>query len=106
MSDRLPRNFAEAYFQAVLACGRLESQLTDKLFEMGLADGAWDDWTADYYDESMELHLCPEDLRLTDEQQAKIWALGFKRCWLNHRDGFETSYTAALPGVCYRKNKG
>jgi hypothetical protein len=44
------------------------------------------DFHFDSYDASFEIDGCHSDLKLTPEQRAKFWELGFSRCWLNSGD--------------------
>lgn len=46
----------------------------------------------DEYDHSIEIYGVPEDASLTEAAQQFIFDNGFIRCWLNHKDGWETHY--------------
>ncbi len=48
--------------------------------------------TCDEYDNSIEFYEVPNDVRLTPKALEFIKSEGFSLCWLNHVDGWETSY--------------
>lgn len=93
---------ADRVFAAQIAMAKAEDELTDAVMGwLGVAQDAekcpWINLSWDYYDDSLELHGCPVDLRLTRGEQGAAWEAGFKRIWLNHRDGSETYYSEAHP---------
>jgi len=51
----------------------------------------FEDFTYDYYDSSVEIKDI-EVFELTEEQQEKIWELGFFQCWI-HQNGKELFYS-------------
>lgn len=50
------------------------------------------DWHWDDYDASLELTIADPAFNLSDEQQAKLWAEGFARCWVTRTDDTCTYY--------------
>jgi hypothetical protein len=50
----------------------------------------------DPYDASLEIEAPAAEVRLTDEAQAALWALGFSRCWVTSKAG-ESYYASIRP---------
>lgn len=95
-------NVAGKYWAARLMLRRFEDRLVDML-------GEFDRITTDDYDQSLEIHGCPDDLRLSVEQQQFIRDAGFSRVWLNHGEKknncWETYYdfVSSFPARGWRK---
>jgi hypothetical protein len=69
----------------------LENEFSEWCEAQGIS-GEYTHNTIDTYDTSIEFKDCDPAMRLTPEQQAALWALGFWRCWLCHEGGAETYY--------------
>jgi hypothetical protein len=69
--------------------------VSEEDFEKGL--WPFEDLTYDAHDRSFELDDCGVELRLTPEFLDYFWSRGFERVWLNHVDGYETSYLVGGP---------
>ena len=52
----------------------------------------FDDFTWDYYDGSLELHLADNDMRLSLAQQQVCIDAGFLKVYVNHINKWETHY--------------
>jgi len=79
------KTLAESYFEAELARWRLADKIETAL-ETSLA--AWSDWTADHYDESIEVYGVLDP----DEETAAVALLktqGFKIVWLHDHEKSE-----------------
>lgn len=85
--------FAERHHNAWLAWSELDSELGDALDEVAL--DAWDDHTTDYYDNSVEVYF--SGAFDAEAVAAKMFALGFRLCWLHTHTG---GRAGAGPGVC------
>lgn len=97
-------SIAEAFFMAQRAFATAERDVYGLLLAL-LGEKGYSDFTADYYDESIEVYGVHPQLRLTDEQQAGLWAAGFRRCWTHtgteRRDDKvgECAYAAPRPAA-------
>lgn len=69
---------AAELFEAISKQSRLESDIFDAITEIVGRCGylGFDD-----YDASVEIYSVAADLVLTQEQQNKLWTMGFRRCW-------------------------
>lgn len=89
MSDTDRNRFADMIWAFEYAQGDFEMDLEGvglKLYEHYHRIG-WD-----HYDCSIELYGVKDDVRLTPAQQNVIWDAGFIKCYVNHKDGWETHY--------------
>lgn len=77
-----------------------ESFLEDALEESGLD---YCGMRNDTYDNSLELDQVGNDERLNEAQQRLIYDQGFGKCFVNHKNGWETHYTW---GKVYEVQKG
>jgi hypothetical protein len=91
---------AQQLFDAQTAQNYAESAAYRFLNEL-LGEGGWCDYTVDYYDRSIEIFGVAQTLVLSDAQQAKLWAVGFDRCWTHvsqergdNEEGGEKFYAA------------
>lgn len=82
---------AARMFKANIERCQLSDELGESLEALGVSLDYVDEWVDDY-DSSLELGGCDNDMRLTPEQVAGVFDLGFSRVWLNHKDGWETYY--------------
>lgn len=98
------KTFAEGWFDATRKERLYESGMIELLWSM-LGTDSWSELTSDYYDASFEIHGCDDSLAFTPEQLARFWALGFQKCWINHKDGTETHYWKSGDQAGYRKRK-
>lgn len=79
--------FAEIMFEYK----RKKSKFESDLYDVGFLD--YEKIGGDYYDYSIEFYGVGNDVRLNAEQQKTIRDGGFVKCYLNHKDGWETHYT-------------
>jgi hypothetical protein len=91
------KSIAEKLFEAHHALAGAEEDLCDILVEQifkwaDTEDWQFQDFHFDYYDESLELDKCNPDFRVTGEQAQAIYALGFKRFWVNYTNQTEASH--------------
>ena len=89
--------FADKLFDAQIALLCAEGELSDTHLTAAIGDacdGAWDDYTFDYYDRSIEVYGVGD---LSDEARERaldaLAALGFAVAWLHPHTGGRT-----LPG--------
>lgn len=69
---------------------RALSDFDDKLIYIQEYD--YERISCDDYDGSIEFYEVPNDVRLSEAAQRFLSGEGFIKCWLNHQDGWETSY--------------
>jgi hypothetical protein len=81
------KTFADIYHEYRQA----ESDFEDKLLSLGVPD--WSTIGADDYDSSIELYEVPNDVTLTIEVLQFLSENGFDRCYLNHKNGWQTHYS-------------
>lgn len=67
-----------------------ESTLEEALEEAGIL---FESIGYDHYDISLEIHGVSDELRLTEKQQKLIFEAGFKKCYVNHKNAWETHYS-------------
>lgn len=72
---------ADALFDAQLHVFNAEVDLIEHL-EATLGDGAWADFTYDYYDRSIEIYGV-KDQNLNKDQRKKFKELGFNIVWMH-----------------------
>lgn len=87
---------AQVYFRSVEETNRLEEMLDEKVAEIVGAIGPEE---VDYapFDDGVILHCSPNHLRVTEDGQRQIYALGFKRIFVYHQNGLETFYYEGGP---------
>lgn len=76
---------AERMFDGFFAESALEVALDD-------AGAQYERLGWDHYDNSLELHGCLPDYRLSIEVQKIVHNAGFSTCYVNHTDKWETHY--------------
>lgn len=70
-----------------------ESQFEEKMFDLRTSDEFdYSNTTHDWYDCSWEYKGANNEARLNAAQQEFLFAAGFMRCWICHKDGSETYY--------------
>jgi len=82
--------FAEKMF----AYHRAEMNFTDALCEAEF--GEFNRVSGDYYDGSLEIYEVSADARLNEAAQRVIFDAGFRKVYVNHKDGWETHYNYDL----------
>jgi hypothetical protein len=85
VSERTP--FAQVKYAYDSRQDEFESELCEKQSNLD-----FDRITCDEYDNSIEFYEVPNDVRLGQLAFDFIKSEGFSKCWLNHLDGWETSY--------------
>lgn len=58
----------------------IEEELADML-DVIIGPHGWDDFTTDHYDRSIEIYGVGPDVVLSSDDQEKLRAAGFDRCW-------------------------
>ncbi len=92
----LARDIEKAY----LTLDSLQNKLHIEVFRILGFEGEWwwdsdvpfKDISFDWYDSSIELIDCANDLKLNKSQRREIWSLGFDKCWLKYRNGTQRYY--------------
>ena len=74
---------AEKYWDAERAHRCAEEPIDEVM--VAIFGDAWDEWTSDCYDCSIEIYGVRTEL--TDQEWALIWAAGFVTCWLHEHTG-------------------
>lgn len=71
--------------------GSKKNEFEDALDDLGVP---FDNIGWDWYDNSLEINKVESDYRLSDEAYKFIFDSGFSICFVNHKDGCETHYSA------------
>lgn len=87
--------FSDIAFDFQRAECEFENSLFDEEDGKGLED--YSTMSFDSYDYSIEFNDVPDDERLSDRQQEIIFNEGFLKCYLNHKNNWETHYTWNYP---------
>lgn len=69
---------------------RAKDDFEDRLFDLGLEE--FEDIGWDFYDSSLEILGASNDAVLNEELQYFIKNSGFLKCYMNHKDHWETHY--------------
>lgn len=74
---KMGETLAKRYFEIDMKRAEVSSQVEDVLD--GAFGGGWSDWTADFYDESIEVY----DAERTVEAIEALRSAGFAQCWIH-----------------------
>lgn len=77
------KSIAERIFDGGWAESELEMKLDINFDHLG-----WD-----HYDNSLEIYEVADDDRLSPKDQQTIWEAGFSKCYVNHKNKWETHYS-------------
>jgi hypothetical protein len=95
-----PQSRAEDLFHLQILQLKIEAELCDLLDSIS-TPFAWEDFSYDYYDNSLELYGVPDTYKLIGKDAGKLREFGFHRVWM-HKVLSKTEYTNTKP----RKNQG
>ncbi len=94
--------FAERWWEFIAE----KSLWTDEFCDLLTEDQDYDRLGTDDYDASLEIHGATDDWRLDERQQRFLFGAGFATIYVNHKDGWETHYSARgkdLPVAGWRR---